>query len=215
MFDSTVWQTNRIDFAAGAACGRGLEQRRGAPEIFGGIIGGALDTRAEIPDPTSEEIEAAERYKDRARLAVQDEAQAQRQEWMTERIAEIIKRDGVTEAHARLVATRAVERKDLMGDWHVICKGDDGQEVSASVLTILDNPERYHGMLTLDPLEPDYDGRRWVGKLFLYSARPILHSMAHGGVRFRLSRQPARDRVCKRRGWRGDRCFARRFAPSA
>ena len=192
LFDSSVWQTNRIDFAAGAACGKGLEQRRGTPEILGGLIGGAIDTRTEIPDPTSEEIEAAERHKDIAKLAVQDDAQAQRQKWMTERIAEIIKRDGASEEHARMIVSRAVDRRDLMGDWQVICKGDEGQEVSASVLTILDNPDRYHGMLTLDPLEPDYDGRRWVGKLFLYSARPTLHSMAHGGVRFRLSRQPAR-----------------------
>lgn len=200
MFDSTVWQTNRIDFAAGAACGQGLAQRRGAPEFLGGYIGGAIDTKTAIPDPSTEEIEAAERNKELAKSAVQDEAQCRRQEWMTERIEEIIKRDGVTEEHARMIASRAVDRRDLMGDWQVICKGDDGQEVSASVLTILDNPERYHGMLTLDPLEPDYDGRRWVGKLFLYSARPTLHSMAHGGVRFRLTRQPARIEVVGGKG---------------
>lgn len=200
VFDSSVWQTNRIDFAAGAACGSGLEQRRGAPDVSPGFIDHAIDTKSEIPDPTSQEIEAAERFKEMAKSAVQDEAHNRRQEWLAERIEQIIKRDGVTEEYARMVATRAVERRDLMGDWQVVCKGDDGQEVSASVLTILDNPERYHGMLTLDPLEPDYDGRRWVGKLFLYSARPTLHSMAHGGVRFRLSRQPARIEVVAGKG---------------
>lgn len=200
MFDSSVWQTNRIDFAAGAACRTGLEQRRGSPEVLEGVIGGAFDTREAIPILSSDETERAKRNKQVAKDDVADDAECQRQEWLSARIVEISKRDDVTSEHARMVAVRAVEHHNLMGDWQVLCKGEDGQEFSASVLEILDHPERFHGMLTLDPLEPDYDGRRWVGKLFLYSARPTLYSMAHGGVGFRLSRQPARVEIVGGKG---------------
>lgn len=200
LFDSSVWQTNRIDFAAGAACSSGLEQRRGRPEVLQGVVGGALDTRESIPDLTSLESEAAKHNKQAAKSARKDDAECQRQEWLDERIEEIIEQHGATEERARMIALRAIERHDLMGDWQVICKGDDGNEFFASVLEILDNPARFHGRLTLDPLEPDYDGRRWVGKIYLYSARPTLHSFAHGGVSFRLSRQPARIEVVSGKG---------------
>lgn len=200
LFDTTVWQTNRPDFAAGASCLSGLEQRRGAPVVLHGAIGGPFDTHEAIPEPTAEEIAQAKKHKEVARDLVKDDAQYQRQEWLTERVGEIVKRDGVTEEHARMVASRAVDNHNLMGDWQVTCRNDDGEEITTSVLDILDHPDRYHGMLTLDPLEPDYDGRRWVGKLFLYSARPTLHSFAHGGVRFRLSRQPARVEVVGGKG---------------
>ena len=34
VFDGSVWQTNHIDFAAGAKCGAGLDQRRGLPVLL-------------------------------------------------------------------------------------------------------------------------------------------------------------------------------------
>jgi hypothetical protein len=200
MFDSSVWQTNRIDFAAGASCGDGLEQRRGSPELLLGFVGGAMDTTTAIPDPTPEEIAAANEAKRIARDLKKEDCEAQRGEWLKERVGEIIVRDGVTEEQAKQIATRAVEKHDLMGDWSIVCKAEGGEEITAKVLEVLDHPERFHGMLTLDPLEPDYDGRRWVGKLYLYSARPTLHSMAHGGVGFRLTRQPMRIEVVSGKG---------------
>lgn len=200
MFDSTVWQSNRIDFAAGASCGDGLEQRRGTPELLLGENGGAMDTLTAIPDPTPEEIAAANEAKKIARVLKTEEAEAQRSEWLSERVEEIINLTGVTEQQAKLLATRAVDKHDLMGDWSVICRGEGGEEIIAKVIEVLDHPDRFHGMLTRDPLEPDYDGRRWVGKLYLYSARPTLHSMAHGGVSFRLSRQPERIEVVGGKG---------------
>lgn len=195
LFDSSVWQSNRIDFAAGASCKDGIEQRRGSPEVIRGSVGGPLDTETAIPDLTPEELAAANEAKRVARDLVKCVSDDQRSKWLTQRVAEIQTREGVTEEHARMIATRAVNKRDLMGDWTLTLKGSGGEEVQASVLKVLDHPEKYHGMLTLDPLEPDYDGRRRVGKLFLYSARPTLHSMAHGGVSFRLSRQPARIEV--------------------
>lgn len=50
LFDGSVWQTNRIDFAAGAKCHGGLEQKRGAPMLIPGKAG-VLDSLVAVPDP--------------------------------------------------------------------------------------------------------------------------------------------------------------------
>ncbi|MBM3273103.1 hypothetical protein FJY94_07675, partial [Candidatus Kaiserbacteria bacterium] len=193
LFDTSVWQSNRIDFAAGAACGLGLEQRRGRPVSIG--TGEApLDTFMAIPDPTHSEIEAAKVAKKTARLAVADEAEEARLTYITERTDALVD-VGVDATVARQLVVRAAGNRDLGGDWPIIYRNEDGQEATATVLEILDNPYKYHELKTLDPLEPDYDGRRWVGKLYLFTARPNLHSLAHGGANFRLRRQPVRIEI--------------------
>ncbi len=45
------------------------------------------------------------------------------------------------------------------------------------------------------PLEPEYDGWKQTGKLYLYGGTPVLHSFAHGGRTFKLRRQPKRIKV--------------------
>ncbi len=85
-----------------------------------------------------------------------------------------------------------------MGDWPIIVIDDQGNESSVSVEEILDDPEKYDQMLTLDPLEPEYDGRRAVGKLFL-SGQPRLYSFAHGGATFTLSSKVVRIELFKGR----------------
>jgi hypothetical protein len=99
-----------------------------------------------------------------------------------------------------MLARRAVESQDLMGDWLLNVKDANGTIKEICVLEALNHPEAYHGCLTLDPLEPDYDGGRWVGKLFLLAARPNLFSFAHGGVNFRLHRHPKRIEIVPGKG---------------
>jgi hypothetical protein len=67
---------------------------------------------------------------------------------------------------------------------------EDGKRITVG--EVLDQRERYHNCLTHDPLEPDYQGGKVVGKLYLTGATPTLHSFAHGGLTYRLQRQPAR-----------------------
>jgi hypothetical protein len=196
MFDSTVWQTNRIDFAAGAKCHDGLEQRREKPLLIKGLLDDRA-CKAYVPDPTDEEVASAATRISAAKAALATEAANVRCIWLQERIEGIVKRNSSMPAdQASAIARRAVERQELMGDWIVtIVDGDEKQEMS--VIHLLDYPDKYHGMLTLDPLEPDYDGGRPVGKLFLLGARPRIHSFAHGGASFKLSRQPARVEIVK------------------
>jgi len=189
LFDSSVWQTNRIDFAAGAKCHDGLEQRRGTPSLMAGKAG-VLDSLTVVFDPTPAELAEAESNKSTAKAAKRDEAAKVRQAWVDSQVDRLIKiMPDIEKEHAEATVRRAVENKVLMGDWQVMVVYGDVVK-TFSVLHILDNPNDFHGLETLDPLEPDYDGGRPVGKLFLFGTRPCLHSMAHGGVTYKLARQP-------------------------
>jgi len=192
LFDTSVWQSNRIDFAAGAYCKDGLTQRRGAPLLLNGADCPALDTQLSITELSYSEIKAAKDNKRTAAAVVKPEAERKRNEWLDNTALELHAAYGVKADVARSIAQRAVDSKALGGDYRVQVKLKDGTESTVSILDALDNPAKYHGALTRDPLEPDYDGSRWVGKLYLYSARPTLYSMAHGGVTFKLYRQPQR-----------------------
>lgn len=190
LLDMSVWQPNRLDFAAGAACDTPLEQRRGAPLVVAGSP--MLDTRAAIPDPDPAAKARAERAKREAKRAKQREADSVKDEYIEERALELAPTAGPEELEqAREVIRRALDNDTLAGDFPLtILQG--GQRVEVTVGEVLDDPERYHGSLTLDPLEPDYQGGKDVGKLYLMTARPNLYSFAHGGRNFRLMRAPAR-----------------------
>jgi hypothetical protein len=156
-----------------------------------------MNTRESIPDLAPEELSAANANKLAAKAAVATEADQVRGTWTAERTAKLLEANpGMKDVQAGDVVRRAAEHRELMGDWRLFVR-DNGTDVEVTVLSVLDNPSHYHGMQTYDPLEPDYDGGRLVGKMYLFGARPCLHSMAHGGVTFGLSRQPARIEIVR------------------
>ena len=56
---------------------------------------------------------------------------------------------------------------------------DDGEVVAVSDL--ITKGERYDGKICFDPIEPDYDGGRAVGKFYWNDGkRPGVNSFAHG-----------------------------------
>ena len=194
VFDESVWQTNHIDFAAGAKCHGALKQTRGEPFVHASGEGFTLlDTKKAISDLTPEEKALAFSNQNKAREKLAAEAANVRKSWLSARGLDLQKRNPALGEKAALnIAKRALESQELFGDWTIVIKNLDGSEEEITVIEALDNPATYHGRLTLDPIEPDYDGRRTVGKLYLFSSRPNLHSFAHGGMNFRLHRQPAR-----------------------
>ena len=72
-----------------------------------------------------------------------------------------------------------------------------GDFETVTVGRILNDRAGFHGRLTRDPIEPDYDGGRTIGKLFLLDCRPTLFSFARGGRSFRLIRAPERIEVAR------------------
>ena len=202
VFDGAVWQSNRIDFAAGAICGSGLEQLRGKPTVLWArepfVL---LDTREAIPALTQKEADIALANQATAKGQLASQAEQAKAAWVNDKVKALqIRHPELDEKAVIMMARRAVESYDLMGDWPIFIKDHDGRKKEITVLEALEKPEIYHGRLTLDPLEPDYDGGRWVGKLYLYSPRPSLNSFAHGGANFRLHRQPARIEIVTGKG---------------
>ena len=205
LFDTSVWQSNRLDFAGGSKCNAPLVQKRGVPLLIDGPDK-VVDSVSAIPEPDAQTLQAATENKASERHMKQDEAAAQRELWTSHRVEElvqaIVKKTGAPVQQSREQATthvqRVLTRSELFADWMLTVKpGDSSQAVVISVAEVLDNPYRWHNSVTLDPVEPDYDGGRWVGKLFLIGARPGLYSFAHGGHRYRLLRQLHRIEIVR------------------
>lgn len=191
LFDTSMWQPERIDFAAGASCGKDLEQRRGKPVYLEGFDE-VVDTAAVIPEPSAAVMAEAKAAMERAEVDSQDEAKAKREEYLSARALEMAGPNPSPEVVERCRETlvRGLDGGVLAGDFPITVVHNDGTEEDVYVGEVLDNPLEYHGMLTLDPAEPDYQGGKTVGKLYLMGARPTLHSFAHGGRAYKLIRTP-------------------------
>ncbi len=199
LVDASVWQPSRLDFAGGAACGAGLQQRRGDPVIIKGSLN-RIDSRAVLPDLTPDEAERLTAIKKDAKCAGQPEADGVKEQWIAAHVEEMVaaedRGDPEKIEEAEGIARRALETGVLAGDF-VVPVEVSGKVEMLPVGGLLDNRDRYHGCMTRDPLEPGYDGGRFVGRLFLLQAHPVLHSFAHGGKAYRLHRAPARVELVK------------------
>ena len=188
LFDLSVYQPNSLDFAAGAVCDPPLEQRRGDPVIIPGEID-FVDTKQAFPEPSDETLAQAQANRVKAKAALKGEAEIKRREYIDERVKEIAGQDADEKAieEARQTVNRAIHNSTLVGNFPLyVLQG--GQTIKMTVTQVLDDPDRFHGCATLDPIEPDYDGGRVVGKLYLLQSIPRLFSFAHGGRSYFLSR---------------------------
>jgi hypothetical protein len=184
MFDASVWTTNHIDFCAGAICTGGLAQRRGDPLLLGGATPiWAADAILRIESETRVK---AGKNKEASRARVFEEAYAAKERWKNAQHTKYqqILRD-FDDLTVRDFVHRAIEHAELPCHWRVVVH-ENQKEIEVPVHELIANPDRYDSALTLDPIEPDYDGRRTVGKLFLKGAQPNLYSFAHGGTNYRL-----------------------------
>lgn len=194
IIDASVWQTSRLDFAAGARCVPPLEQRRDEPEAHEGE---PLDTAAAIPCLTEEERAQLESIKEARKATIADDIDEAKQQYIRdtvgERVAKLEEKEGraATDDEVEQITSevkRALSQSVLAGDYEITLA--DGAIVTVG--EVLDNPTKYHGATTKDPLEPEYDNHKTCGKLYLIGGRPNLYSQAHGGRNFRLIRQPRR-----------------------
>ncbi|WP_144682905.1 hypothetical protein [Desulfobotulus alkaliphilus] len=167
LVDASVWQPERLDFVAGAYCRDGIRQNRPAPLV---LEGGPLNTRQALPDLTSSELKQLESIKGALRQSLELDRRTQKKVW------------GVGKSE-----TQAVDGDALLA--HHVLILDNGRGVT--IREVLAEPEKFDGMQTKDPHEPDYQGGKTCGKLFLSDGPATLHSFAHGGRSFRLIGQAA------------------------
>ncbi|MGM9403680.1 hypothetical protein ACS0VU_15085 [Aliiroseovarius sp. KMU-71] len=209
--DNCMYQPSRLDYAAGAVCGRGLEQRRPPFTLISQGLA-LVDTRTAFPDLTSAELAKFEELVALEKERTQDSAQAQRDVWADERVEESARRElgkNATYAQIRqtvkqlvregvrdsLIRAQREDEKPVLGVHHVIHLSNSH---AVTVGEILRHPERYHEVTTADPLEPDYGGGRKTAKLYPYTRRMVSH--AHGLKRvYILGTDAECDAICKER----------------
>ncbi len=191
LIDTTVWQPERLDFAAGAVCLPPIEQRRPAPLV--------KNPDAKPFDSQQlrrvSAIAELERLKSIASAAVAEEAKKVRDRWIEARVADVMVTVSETDADKReerskilrVTYRRAAEDGLLLGDF--VLTTEDGRQVTVG--EILDNVDHWHGKRFADPLERDYRNDSRVAWANLQSGgKPIIFSHAHGGRRYVLVRAP-------------------------
>lgn len=197
LVDTSIWQTSHLDFAGGAACGQGLEQRRGQPVLIAGECQ-TVDTQSALPDLSAQELEALEVLKAKAKAAAKPEADVVYQMWVSERAKKLVSPtklgDPETLQKAEATARAALISGHLNGDFQIDVE-QEGVIETVTVSEILQNRDRWNGCKTRDPLEPDYDEGRLVGRLFLMQSQPALYSFAHGGRSYKLRRTTERIQI--------------------
>lgn len=187
--DTSVWQPNRIVFAAGAICGAGLEQRRGDPVLVNPEGADAWDSRATLPHPDAAAEELVKAAQEHARAQARQAAEEARETWLATERPALLRKLGADPAarEEEEALIRAVEKHILGPELVLFVKRSGEPKFSpVPVAAVLADRIGYHRAITLDPVEPDYNGQAAVGCLFLDGRTPVLHSMAHGGATYRL-----------------------------
>lgn len=190
LFDNAMFEAARLDFAGGAICEAPLRQDRGAPQNFGGE--GLLDTYTAFPELSeAEKILVATKKKQEYDKA-EPEAAAQHERYLnreSQKMAARLISEGASprEANekARAILKSASEGQGLTSSFKITIEGGK----SLTVRELLDNRLQYHGVQTLDPIEPDHRGGEYCGILYLKQNNPTLYSFAHGGTTYNLIRQ--------------------------
>lgn len=187
LVDASSAQPERLAFAAGAVCGAGLEQRRGEPVIIDPSPDstGPLDLRKII-----RKAPAADKKRQAARKAMEQEAKVVRDAYVRKRAVEELQRSGISAPDASsfdAVVKRLMTAKggELALDFMLDIRG----EGFVSVGDIIANRDKYHGAICRDPEEPEYRDGAWVGIVYT-DGTPCVHSQAHGGRTFKLTQPP-------------------------
>lgn len=178
--DATVWQCNRLDFAAGAYCKKPLEQRRGEPVFFAG--GSPMINTSEIVDLTEAEEDAYNKLVMVAKAELKPRALEVQAQHIEERLAAVPESD---RPRLREVYRNAYSSGMLSKSFQVTLFVDGIAEI-VSVDRLLKNREKYHGCVTLDPIEPEYGNFHKTGIVYLKDDTPNLYSLAHGGKTYYL-----------------------------
>ncbi len=155
-----------------------------------------MDTKILIPDLDDTQKQTADKLKAQAKAAAAPQANLIREAWKDEQVNKYAGPGADEQLKDEICASldRALQHSVLEADFQITVVGTHGSE-DVSVGTVLANPHQYDGMLTKDPLEPDYQNGKTVGKLFLSGSQPVLNSFAHGQRKYKLRKAIPRIEV--------------------
>lgn len=183
-FDMCVYQASRLDFAAGASCVAPLQQHRGQPFLIKGQAR-LLNTKKALPENTTQieaQVSALKIVKKSASKEISESNFKQYAFALKKKISIPDNIDCDIEGEIN----NALAQYVLPPFW-IIHVWDDVKFHEVRVEDILNDKFKYHGMLCLDPIEPDYDNKRIVAQLFINQSSPCIFSFARGERTFELN----------------------------
>lgn len=162
-----------------ATCEEGLEQHKEVEYHLGIEV---LDTRAALPNLTTEEEKQYKAAVEDLRRSLLGKSQKVRNAYKREKIDQLVAR-GVLEGDAEEAVEAAINKCHTLSlDWPIIAS--DGEETTVGGI-LMQGSEAWHGRTVRDPLEPDY-GSDTVAKVYFNDKTVVINSMAHGGRAFML-----------------------------
>ncbi len=181
--DASVWQAERLDFAAAPQMGEGLERRAQDHVILAGM---AMLMTAGLPTgmPMKEWRKTSPELKQKQHEIKPQVAPAQKQ--FAEKRSKELKAKGF-DVPAAIIEHAVRERKpreyELPRDFVVTTEG--GLDITVGKL--LDHPEKWHETRFHDPFQPDWpDPRIAVAYFNEPPYGSFIYSHIHGGLKYRL-----------------------------
>jgi putative DNA primase/helicase len=162
-----------------ADLGKGLRKAKGATATWN--VDGAFLVAASV------KVDVATRSFAKAEIeAAKHELKPDAEKITTRRKREhvdVLVKKGVQKAAAERSAAKRFEAGILTGSDIVVFEDD----TEISVAELLDRGEKFDGKICLDPVEPEYDGGRAVGKFYWNKGLcAAVHSFAHGSKTYWL-----------------------------
>jgi len=170
IIDASVFEPTRLDFAGGAACDNSVEQRLPFPVLYNETRP-FINSLKTLPNMSREQKNRLEEMKKNEKILLSPKRTEIRDTWIEKR----------KKYFSSEILEKAVQENILSGTFVIFTEGG-----SVTVNDILKNPNRWHGVQCLDPLEPEYKDRRLVGWINLRGTDPYINSFAHGGVKYKL-----------------------------
>ncbi len=175
LIDASVSSPERVQYSGPPTLGDGLEVRR-----LAAVFGESGVELANWKKLSADDKREVTQRKDLSAHALAGVSKERRDAWLFDRVQQMGGKAG--DLTLTGVALQALEARHLGNEW--VLELDDGEKVT--VESVLDNRAKYHERKCLDPIEPEYDGGRVVGRIYTDGGRVYLHSMAHGGATYVL-----------------------------
>ena len=178
LVDASVWQPERLDFAAAPKLAEGLERRASEGVILPGVAMLATAGLAADVKPL-DAWRSTSRVLQKKRDEIKPKAEKAQKRFAKERV-EKLKEEGINVDAA--VIERAAKEQILAREF--IVHTADGRAITVGEL--LDHRKKWHGKRFCDPLEPGYANDRRIAVAYTDQDTPIIWSFAHGGVKYTL-----------------------------